>query len=93
MQQDMQHVCDHSCDVGLMHTVQHQNGKHMSFMSYSKPGLLLLCCASMLLDLVDFGVAGVFPDNQEICLATDAACHSPTMPFDVILSLATVQGV
>lgn len=46
-----------------------------------------------MLDLIDFGVARVLPNNKEVCLATDTASDTPTVSFDVILSLATVQGV
>ncbi len=43
--------------------------------------------------LVDFGVARVFADQQEVSFATDAPSDSATVPLDVILSLTAVQGV
>ena len=43
--------------------------------------------------LVDFGVARVFADQQEVGLATDAPSDSATVPLDVVLGLTTVQGI
>ena len=43
--------------------------------------------------LVNFGVARVLADQQEVGLATDTPSDSATVPLNVVLSLTTVQGV
>jgi len=40
--------------------------------------------------LVNFRVARVLADQQEVSLATDAPSDSATVPFDVVLSLTAV---
>ena len=52
-----------------------------------------MACTEVRACLVDFGVAGVLANQQEVSLAADAARDPATMPLDVVLSLTSVQRV
>lgn len=52
-----------------------------------------MACTEVRACLVDFGVARVLANQQEVSLAADAACDPPTMPLDIVLSLTSIQGV
>lgn len=49
-----------------------------------------MACTEVRACLVDFGVARVLADQQEVSLAADAACDPTTMPLDVVLSLTSI---
>ena len=52
-----------------------------------------MACTEVRACLVDFGVARVLANQQEVSLAADAACDPTTVSLDVVLSLTSIQGV